>query len=218
VAGTGSHKPYLFNADNVARHAPPAWHSADTVIDSSYEALDRLARSPRAVPAVPPGTLAGMAEPPLLPQPTASLPEVPRAALAGASVWLVHPWALRAPPAHWPAHTLRLAWWPRHVHAARPWSAARWAFVQRGWAALATHTLDDEAALADAAQVGAWADPHVDDALPASVQRLAAEPLFPPVQRPCSSFSQWWAQALRGVSRLDELPGCASLSAGPLFD
>ena len=27
VAGTGSSKPYLFNADNVARYAPAAWHS-----------------------------------------------------------------------------------------------------------------------------------------------------------------------------------------------
>ena len=27
VAGTGSRKPYLFNADNVARYAPTEWHS-----------------------------------------------------------------------------------------------------------------------------------------------------------------------------------------------
>jgi len=44
VAGTGSSKPYLFNADNVARYAPPAWHSPGSVIDQSYEALDRIAR------------------------------------------------------------------------------------------------------------------------------------------------------------------------------
>ena len=48
VAGTGSHKPYLFNAENVARYAPPAWHSFGTEIDDSYEALERRARgSPR---------------------------------------------------------------------------------------------------------------------------------------------------------------------------
>ena len=46
VAGTGSHKPYLFNADNVARYAPASWHSPGSVIDASYEALDRLARRP----------------------------------------------------------------------------------------------------------------------------------------------------------------------------
>ena len=41
VAGTGSSKPYLFNADNVARYAPAPWHSPGSVIDTSYEALDR---------------------------------------------------------------------------------------------------------------------------------------------------------------------------------
>jgi len=40
VAGTGSHKPYLFNAENVARFAPSAWHSSGSVIDSTYEKLD----------------------------------------------------------------------------------------------------------------------------------------------------------------------------------
>ncbi len=51
VAGTGSTKPYFFNADNVARYAPTAWHSAGSVIDTSYEALDRIAREP--APAAP---------------------------------------------------------------------------------------------------------------------------------------------------------------------
>ena len=45
VAGTGSNKPYLFNAENVAKYAPPTWHSPDTSIDISYEALAALARS-----------------------------------------------------------------------------------------------------------------------------------------------------------------------------
>jgi deoxyribodipyrimidine photo-lyase len=39
VAGTGSSKPYLFNADNVARYASAPWHSPHTVLDTSYEAL-----------------------------------------------------------------------------------------------------------------------------------------------------------------------------------
>ena len=46
VAGTGSSKPYLFNAENVARFAPRAWHSPGSVLDTSYEALDALARTP----------------------------------------------------------------------------------------------------------------------------------------------------------------------------
>ena len=48
VAGTGSSKPYLFNADNVAKFAPAPWHSPGTVIDTRYEALDLLARSSTA--------------------------------------------------------------------------------------------------------------------------------------------------------------------------
>ena len=46
VAGTGSSKPYLFNADNVAKYAPADWHSPGTAIDVSYETMDALARRP----------------------------------------------------------------------------------------------------------------------------------------------------------------------------
>ena len=56
VAGTGSRKPYLFNADNVARYAPASWHSRGSVIDRSYEALDRLARQPQRELDAPPGS------------------------------------------------------------------------------------------------------------------------------------------------------------------
>jgi deoxyribodipyrimidine photo-lyase len=49
VAGTGSSKPYLFNADNVAKYAPAHWHSPGTAIDSSYEALDDIARHAAAI-------------------------------------------------------------------------------------------------------------------------------------------------------------------------
>ena len=58
VAGTGSHKPYLFNAENVARHAPPAWHSEGTVVDQPYEALDRAARAAHALAGPGPATAA----------------------------------------------------------------------------------------------------------------------------------------------------------------
>ena len=48
VAGTFSNKPYLFNAENVLRYAPAgnraAWASPGTVIDTSYEELDAIAR------------------------------------------------------------------------------------------------------------------------------------------------------------------------------
>jgi deoxyribodipyrimidine photo-lyase len=44
VAGTWTGKPYLFNAENVARYAP-ALASPGTVIDTDYATLDRIARS-----------------------------------------------------------------------------------------------------------------------------------------------------------------------------
>jgi deoxyribodipyrimidine photo-lyase len=45
VASTFSHKPYLFNAENVAKFSPPEWHCAKTVLDQSYENLEYIARS-----------------------------------------------------------------------------------------------------------------------------------------------------------------------------
>lgn len=120
VAGTGSHKPYLFNADNVARYAPAAWHSAGSVIDTSYEALDTMARSPRQVPVRPLGE--GIDEPALSPRPPEALATragTPQAAdVAGRDVCLIHPWALGEPPADLPAGCLRVGWWPAEHHAA----------------------------------------------------------------------------------------------------
>jgi deoxyribodipyrimidine photo-lyase len=68
VAGTASAKPYLFNADNVAKYAPPDWHSVGTAIDQSYAALDSLARSGAALPPEP-GAHPRVSEPPRFPCP-----------------------------------------------------------------------------------------------------------------------------------------------------
>lgn len=57
VAGTGSHKPYLFSRER-SQVRPREWRPG-TVVDRSYEALDRMARHADAVAA--PGT--GLATP-----------------------------------------------------------------------------------------------------------------------------------------------------------
>lgn len=106
VAGTGSHKPYLFNAGNVARYAPPAWHSPGTVIDRSYEALDAIARSPRPVPPGPPAA-AGIAEPALQAGPGDAFATASPEPVRGRAVWLVHPWSLRGAPAGLPPEVQR---------------------------------------------------------------------------------------------------------------
>ena len=229
VAGTGSHKPYLFNADNVARYAPPPWHSGGSVIDQPYDALDAIARSRWAAPAAAQDDIDGVAEPDLLHRPPANgMLATPSAAdLAGRDIWLVHPWALGDPPADLPAGCLRVGLLLTEFHDRWPWSPARWAFVGQRMAELAPQCwcLSGDAlarALASARSVQTLADPHLDALLPAAVLRRPAPQLFAQVRRPCSSFSQWWAQVSRGVQHLDGLPGLAAWlgqgSAGPLFD
>lgn len=215
VAGTGSHKPYLFNAANVARYAPPAWHCAHSVVDTSYAALDAIARSPQPVPGRPLDE--GVDEPALSHEPPdASAPQA--ADVAGRDVWLIHPWALGEPPADLPAGCLHLGWWPAEHHATWPWSAARWCFVGTRMAALATlrwHGSRQQLAqaLAGARSVQTQADGHVAAWLPPGVRVRAPQRLFAEVGRPCASFSGWWHQATRGLRRLSGLPGLRALAA-----
>lgn len=214
VAGTGSSKPYLFNATNVAKFAPAEWHSPGTVIDTSYEALDALARSPH--PALMP-PLANPSptckpEPALYPAPPDSMgwaaPEP--GPLGGKDVWLIHPWSLAGPPATVPQGIVVIGIAFTESHTATPWSARRWDFVTRG---LQQHTrqrwwcnaADAARALSDARSVQWQSDQHVDGALRAMTAALAALPqpprlhahapadLFAPVDGYCASFSRWWA-------------------------
>lgn len=211
VAGTGSGKPYLFNADNVARYAPPHWHSPGTVIDASYLALDRLARQPAAWHG---GEAAGppLAEPQCTAEPPpelgASRPEA--SVVAGREVWLVHPWNLGDPPPGLSEGTLVVGVLVDDFHRAWPWTERRWRFVGQRMAELAAvrwHGTADElaAALRQAASVRSVDEPHLAPWL----SRLAAcEPaplLFPPVERDCSSFSQWWSRASHGLDSAEDL-------------
>lgn len=202
VAGTGSHKPYLFNAANVAKYAPGDWHSAGTAIDRGYEALDRIARTPAALP--PESRVDGrcLVEPALLDAPPGDLHYAAPApaAVRGREVWLMHPWALRAPPADLPDHVVAVAVVVADWHARWPWSAARWGFVshlQRALAPLRWWGTSDALmeALAAAHRVHAVDDPHLRQALgPVSVpiDWRPAPRLFAPVAASCDSFSQWW--------------------------
>jgi deoxyribodipyrimidine photo-lyase len=213
VAGTGSHKPYLFNADNVARYAPAHWHSVGTAIDQSYDMLDRIARGPQALTAAAGGS--ATSEPALLSAPPADLAlGTPSAAalrhLQGRHVWLVHPWALRAAPAGLPEGTVAVGLYLREHHQAWPWPAARWRWVDAAMAAVAPErwfvsSHDLATVLAGAASVRSVSDPHMAHRLQA-VARLDAEPaLFPPVEQPCSSFSQWWTRCTRGLQHAQDL-------------
>lgn len=205
VAGTGSSKPYLFNADNVARYAPAHWHSPGSVVDTSYAALDALARQPQAVPG---GNAAhAVAQPPLLATPPADLDLVvpDPAAVAGRTVWLVHPWSLGPLPDGLPAYTLVLGVWPADTHRRWPWSARRFRFVGQRMAALAPLRWWGDAAaigaaLASARSVRSLADPHMAPWLAKWGEVVEQPALFGVVDRRCDSFSQWWTRASRGAS------------------
>jgi deoxyribodipyrimidine photo-lyase len=199
VAGTGSNKPYLFNAENVARFAPEAWHSSGSVIDTSYEVLDQLAR--RALPAKgQPQTLSNSIEmPALMSSPPSSLNiGTPNSNVAkGRNVWLVHPWNLGDVPSDLPKDSLVIGIFVSDFHRNWPWDEKRWLFVQSRMAELISECwygdrLSIELALQEAKQVGGVSEAHIASWLPSSGMYRSQPALFPNVERRCDSFSKWW--------------------------
>lgn len=217
VAGTGSSKPYLFNADNVARFAPADWHSGGSVIDTGYDTLERWARSEaQGVCTHPPAATssrAGVAEPHIghTPPPgviaiTTPDPEQ----FSGRDVWLVHPWALRSAPQDMPPSTLRLGVLDADFHGRWGWSDARWRFVltrmaeltpQIGWAPAAQWTM----ALKGARSVRTMADPHLFTLMQPPIEGLRPRPLFQDPPQRCGSFSAYWKQVSSRFDRLSDL-------------
>lgn len=207
VAGTGSSKPYLFDAANVARHAPAAWHSPGSVVDTSYEALERMAREPVAWDSAPRpvGVGCGRVEPDVVARPPDALGTQPpdAAAVAGRDVWLVHPWSLGALPPRLPAEALVLGIFVADFHRAWPWSARRWAFVGARMAELTAQRWHGDAAAIGHALQGARSvrcveEPHLAPWLPRWARCEPQPALFMPVDRCCNSFSQWWSRVTRG--------------------
>ena len=200
IAATASQKPYLFNAENVAKYAPVEWHSPATVIDTSYEALDVIARQPKPVSSD--HLTDGTCEPPLLTVPPETLGfSAPDAtAIAGRDVWLVHPWSLDEPPSDLPPDCVTVAVAIADWHERWTWSARRWQFVgTRQHELAALRWIADieslQAGLAGARTIHAIDDPHCGDALRRlrrDVLLRSVARLFSPVERCCDSFSQWW--------------------------
>jgi deoxyribodipyrimidine photo-lyase len=214
VAGTGSSKPYLFNADNVSRYAPAAWHSHGSVIDQSYEALDRLARQPQRRGRTESDGLCkhALIESQLFGAPPTdlgwTLPD-PNA-VTGREVWLVHPWNLGELPTSLPAGTVVVGLFLTDFHHAWPWSVRRWRFVASRMAELVTLCWQGDAASVGAALKGACRvrsvdEPHLKPWLQRWAECDAAPTLFPAVDRRCDSFSQWWNRASRGISLAADL-------------
>ncbi len=60
-------------------------------------------------------------------------------------------------------------------------------------------------ALGGAASVRSVDDPHMTRWLQPLAQLDAAPALFPLVERRCTSFSQWWTRAIRGLRNAEDL-------------
>ena len=210
VAGTGSIKPYLFNADNVAKYAPADWHSPGTAIDTSYEVLDMLARSTNAINTRFDArrTGEGMQQPVLRTAPAWHTYESFDLDLAGRDVCLHHPWSLGAHEGLTP-NALHIAVGFETSHVSAPWSERRWDFVTRGLQQSTKHLWwgsPEQLAvtLQNAKSVHWQVNPHADAELArvqnqlnlaarrCEVHRHVQPCLFEPVSVYCRSFSEWW--------------------------
>ena len=209
VAGTSSVKPYLFNADNVARYAPVTWHSPGSVIDASYEDLAQMAQDPMAhqpfshASQIPLGSAPcpATAEPPVFSAPMGPWGcTPPNAALAqDRDIWLVHPWSLGPLPADLPANTLVIGITVADFHQAWPWSEQRWHFVGQRMADITpvwwhgeAHAL--QSALQHARSVRCTHEAHLAGWLKPWAKCETPQELFAPVDKLCNSFAQWWKQ------------------------
>ena len=211
VAGTFSSKPYLFNADNVAKYAPRPWHSHGSAIDLSYNDWQQLATGAR--PPLPAGTQAPTPTPgpELVTQPPPDQPwQDPSAAHVQVQqhhVQLHHPWAIGQPN---PNATLHLGVAMAPWHRAHPWHVRRWHWINAALrpqvaACWWVNNVQQLAlALAPASQVSVVANGHARDwidalqhalhTLPGSPRLQVIQPpaLFAPVQPMAQSFSAWW--------------------------
>lgn len=193
VAATFSSKPYLFNAENVARYAPADWQCAGSVIDTSYEALERIARSNETIPPSPPQ--AGVYEPELPDAPPGeSSTSIPKAG----RLRLVHPWMLDSRP----FDGLRVGVIHLPFHLKFRWSSLRWRFVMDRMSANT-----DALFIGDLNELNAMLSPtlHVEsiatlnpgyrELLPALCTQLSDAPRrFANPAKTCRSFSAFWAQ------------------------
>jgi deoxyribodipyrimidine photo-lyase len=200
VAATFSNKPYLFNAENVARYAPADWRCTGSAIDTSYEALERIARSNETVSAS--ASLVGAHEPGVLATPTslssASIPKAER-------IRLIHPWMLSDQP--FEGQRIGVIHLPFHQQF--PWSALRWRFVVKRLEAITDNVFvgnlnDLKDMLAETPHIESVAtmNPGYDALLPALCTQLVDAPRqFVNPAKTCRSFSAFWSQCTEAYSQ-----------------
>ena len=197
IAATFSSKPYLFNAENVARHAGVAWHCPGSVIDTSYEALEAIARSQTTVDVTP--SLLGISEPPLTEAPDMPVSNFQTIAVGQSRrVRLVHPWMLSDEP----FDGLRLGVIHLPFHQRFPWSQRRWDFVMQRMQSVTDQLFVGDlrelstilAGTADISSVVTF-NPGYREFMPVLCSDLH-NPLrrFPDPETTCRSFSAFWSR------------------------
>jgi deoxyribodipyrimidine photo-lyase len=216
VAATFSSKPYLFNADNVAKYAPQgnlkAWVSKGSVIDQSYEALEHIARVEADV-GPQPGQHAGVAEPALLAAPPVDIPVLPYSGTPWGqrSIELIHPWAMSersSSAGNTGAWRLGVVHLP--AHAALPWSELRWRWVMQRLLHVSDGVFIGDVStlrVPGHGQTGTCAAPMpgYDAALRAVAEVAPAPRLLLNPQQPCRSFSTFYEQVKRQSRSLPAL-------------
>lgn len=225
VASTFSTKPYLFNAENVAKYAPRVWNCKGTPLDTSYEHLELMARGQdeagrqafAALASAPERKAFAVEEPALHKAPPAcSLPGVKTgpevaamiAAQGGnAVVELVHPWALRKESLVRVAagqKLIRLGIVHLPSTARFAWSEGRWRFVLERMA-----SITDAVFVGNVAALSKDLSPAVpvycdeDMGSPETFQAVSslrprwvgASPLLEDPPRFCGSFSKYFQAA-----------------------
>jgi deoxyribodipyrimidine photo-lyase len=206
VAGTGSHKPYLFNADNVARFAPADWQVPGSVLDTGYDVHEARARGARSpLPAGQGGE--ALAKPVVIRTPPFDPNWGPD--LRGRRVWLAHPWSLGDPPDGFDAV---VALWPLEAWTDIAWRQERWAAVARRLRALTPWQWVGPAETLAAKLAGAHPSGIAHPCVPQPLRGLLDRPadsLFPALDRPdapiAPSFSAYWRLGTRRLRSVDEL-------------
>ncbi len=225
VAATFSSKPYLFNAENVAKYAPvkarAAWDCSGTAIDQSYEALDAMARNQTGKLAER-GQHPPVSEPALLTQPYGSFDALAQSIRAQAAMHkiatdsrivleLVHPFNLAPRKAgQTPANLLRIGIIHTPAHALWPWSEQRWRFVLSAMADVTDGIWVGDLAqlnLPEPARVAAQATlfPGYRDVVAGRAALQAAPRLFANPAMACRSFSKFYERARRDVGQFADL-------------
>lgn len=143
VAGTFSHKPYVFNADNVKKYASK-WDCTGTCIDTDYEDLESIARSKKDVGREVKAPSLGSVEPNVsgfnadnidgqLKERMIDLgdsnTDYKKATPTCKTVQLIHPWDLGECFEDAPENGLRIGLIDKAFHKQHRWSQLRWDFV-----------------------------------------------------------------------------------------